>query len=139
MTDAAPASAALLAAACLHLGFQLTVTMVVYPALVRAPDWATAHALHTRRITPLVALLYGALVTTGAWGLVDDLSCTGTWVGVGGAAASILVTALVAGPTHGRLSAGKDDRLVRRLLVADRVRTAGAVVCAAGALSCLLR
>ncbi len=133
-----PAAAALVAATCLHLGFQLTVTVVVYPALLRASDWSRSHAEHTRRITPLVAVVYGSLVVAGVWALVASRSAA-TWVAVGGAAVAVLATALVAGPAHGRLSAGKDDRVVRRLLAADRVRTAAAVVAAVGALSGLLR
>src|SRR3712207_7268377 len=37
-----------------HLGFQATVTAVVYPALARtpAPQWAAAHRAHSRAITP---------------------------------------------------------------------------------------
>ena len=46
-----------------------------------------------------------------------------------------LTTALVAAPTHGRLGRGRTDALVRRLLVADRVRLLGAIVCLAGALT----
>ena len=56
---------ALLASTALHAGFQLKVTLVVYPALadVQPNLWAAAHARHSRRITPLVALVYGGALT----------------------------------------------------------------------------
>ncbi len=57
-----------------HLGFQATVTVLVYPALAGLadePSWARAHESHSRRITPLVAVLYPALVLSGAWLVVD--------------------------------------------------------------------
>ena len=48
---------------------------------------------------------------------------------------TLLTTALVAAPLHGRLAPGPDPVLLRRLLAADRVRAAGAVVALAGASS----
>jgi hypothetical protein len=53
---------ALLVSTALHAGFQLMVTFVVYPGLadVQPDRWPVAHARHSRRITPLVALVYGA-------------------------------------------------------------------------------
>jgi hypothetical protein len=123
-----PAAASFLGATALHLGFQLTVTLVVYPALARAESWERAHAAHTRAITPLVVAVYAALVGSSAWVLVERE--TGGWVtvGIAGAGVSLLVTALVAGPAHGRLSSGRDPKLLRRLVVADLVRTAAALV-----------
>jgi hypothetical protein len=55
-------TAALLASTALHAGFQLTVTLVIYAALagVQPDQWVAAHARHSRRITPPVALVYGA-------------------------------------------------------------------------------
>ena len=131
----------LVATAALHLGFQLTVTLVVYPALadVSADDWAGAHAAHSRRISVVVALAYLPLLGVGLWSLVDGPVDTGLVVAAVGAATSFLTTALVAAPTHGRLGQGRTDALVHRLLVADRVRLVGAVVCLAGALVSQLR
>jgi hypothetical protein len=123
-----PAAASFVGATALHLGFQLTVTLVVYPALARAESWERAHAAHTRAITPLVVAVYAALVGSSAWVLVER--GTGGWmtVAIAGAGVSLLVTALVAGPAHGRLSSGRDPKLLRRLVVADLVRTAAALV-----------
>ena len=134
MTGSA-SSVALLGAAGVHLGFQLSVTLLVYPALARvpAPDWARAHAAHSRAITPLVAVVYGTLVLVGGWALVARWPDAWTLVAAAGAGLSFVATALVAAPTHGRLTSGRDDALLRRLLAADRVRTLGAVVCCAAA------
>ena len=134
-TDPAPW---LLLAASLHLGFQLTITMVAYPALVEVPPggWARAHDRHSRRIVPLVAAIYPALVVVLAWTLVAEPRSPGTWVALAGGAASILATAFVAAPLHGRLSqVSPEDRpaMLVRLVRADRARTAGALVCLVGA------
>lgn len=120
---------ALLAAAALHLGFQLTVTFVVYPALASASNWEPAHSAHSRSITPVVVLVYGVLVVACAWALVSLWPDPWVLVSVAGAGIALLSTALVAGPTHGRLAAGKDPALLRRLLLADQIRTGGAAVC----------
>ena len=124
----------LLAAVAMHAGFQLTVTALVYPALFRAPDWERAHAAHSRSITPLVAVVYAALVAAAVWVVVDGIDEAATVVALAGVALSLATTALVAAPAHGRLAAGRDATVVRRLRVADLVRTAGAVVALAGAL-----
>ncbi len=127
----------LVATAALHLGFQLTVTGVVYPALadVSGDAWAQAHAAHSRRIAAVVALAYLPLLGVGVWALVEGPVARGLLVAAAGAATSFLTTALVAAPTHGRLGGGRTDPLVHRLLVADRVRLLGAVVCLGGALA----
>ena len=137
MTLAEPAPWLLLVAAA-HLGFQLTVDLVVYPALGEVPDagWAAAHDRHSRRIVGLVAALYPPLVVLLGWALVTDPQSPGTWLAVAGGLLSVGTTAVVAAPTHGRLSsAAAADRphLMRRLDRADRLRSIGALVCAAGA------
>ncbi|NYD55764.1 hypothetical protein BKA08_000002 [Nocardioides marinisabuli] len=132
MAGAAELALALVAAA--HLGFQATVTALVYPALARTgvERWADVHDRHSRRITPLVGLLYPALVVAGAGVALAGPSTAG-WVALAGVAVSVLATAAVAAPTHARLGRlGPRPDLLRRLLVADRVRLIGAVVAAAG-------
>jgi hypothetical protein len=128
----------LLAAVALHAGFQLTVTAIVYPALASTPedDWAEAHARHSRRIAPLVALVYGARVVACALAATADPSL-GTWVALAGTAVAILVTATTAAPLHGRLDA-RDPTLLARLLAADRVRCVAACLALAGALGAVL-
>lgn len=125
---------ALLAATTLHLGFQATVTAIVYPALARVPaaGWAGAHRAHTRAITPVVAVVYGGLAVAGGWAL---LSTPGGWtlVALAATAVAVLVTAAVAAPAHQRLGAGHDPRRIGRLLRADRFRAAAALVAAVAA------
>ena len=130
----------LVASAALHLGFQLTVTLVVYPALAAVPpfEWSLAHAAHSRRISYVVAVAYLPLLGVGLWALVAGPFSTALLVAAAGAALSFLTTALVAAPTHGRLGRGRTDELVGRLLVADRVRLLGAAVCLVGALTSAL-
>lgn len=132
------APVALVAATALHLGFQATVTTVVYPALARVPagDWQAAHRAHSRAISPIVVVVYGALVTAGGWALWAAADGW-TWVAVAAAGAAMLVTATVAAPAHQRLGSGRDRRIVDRLLRADRVRTAAAVLALAAAVAAL--
>lgn len=127
---------ALVAVAAVHLGFQATVSAVVYPALADVPAdvWARAHAAHSRRIAGLVVLVYGALLSVLAWAMLTLPVGTGLLLATGGAALSLLTTATVAAPTHGRLGGGRTPELIGRLLWADRVRTVGAVVAVVGAL-----
>ena len=130
----------LLLVAAVHLGFQATVTLMVYPALrdVPADGWTRSHALHSRRIVPLVGALYVPLVALLVWAAVAHPDDLGTWLAVAGGVLSVGTTAAVAAPVHGQLSGAvsRDDRarLTRRLVVADRVRALGAMVCVAGAI-----
>ncbi|NYG56721.1 hypothetical protein [Nocardioides perillae] len=126
---------ALLAATALHAGFQATVTRVVYPALadVDVDRWRPAHEAHSRRISLVVLVVYAALVAACCWVLVDGPRTPAAYTALTGAALAGLTTAAVAAPTHGALGRGPTDALVRRLLVADRVRLLGAVVALGGA------
>jgi hypothetical protein len=128
----------LLAAGAVHAGFQLTVTVLVYPALLRAEPFAAAHRRHSRAIAPLVLVVYGALVVTGGLRLAAGSVGAAGWVALAGAGVAVLATALVAAPTHGRLATGRTDALARRLTRADLVRTLAALVCVAGALTAAL-
>ena len=119
--------AAFALASALHAGFQLTVTVIVYPVLGdrRDEEWRAAHARHSRAIAPLVAVVYGALVVTGGLLVAAGPDAAG-WLALAGAVGAIILTATAAAPTHGRLT-DRDDALVSRLLVADRWRCACAV------------
>lgn len=127
----------MLAASWLHLGFQLAVTVAVYPTLAAVPPerWPGAHAAHSRRITPVVVLVYAVVVVGAGTVLVAGPRTTLALTAVGANGLALVVTALVAAPAHARLGRGKDDRAVRRLLLADRVRTLAAVVAAGTALA----
>lgn len=134
LTDPAPW---LLLVAAAHLGFQATVTLLVYPALgeVAPDDWTRSHALHSRRIVPLVAVLYLPLVALLGWTVASYPDEVGTWLAVAGGVLSLGTTAAVAAPVHGQLStvpAAGRPALMRRLTRADRLRTVGALVCVTG-------
>ena len=121
-----------------HLGFQLTVSLVVYPALGEVGDeaWPAAHERHARRIAPLVGALYVPLVLVLAWTAATEPEAAGTWLALIGGALSVLSTAAIAAPLHGRLatvSAGERTQLLGDLGRVDQIRTVGAVVCLLGA------
>nr|WP_300047991.1 hypothetical protein [uncultured Nocardioides sp.] len=124
-----------------HLGFQLTVSLVVYPALGEVGDeaWPAAHARHARRIAPLVGALYVPLVLVLAWTAATEPEAAGTWLALVGGALSVVTTAAIAAPLHGRLGrASERPELLRDLTRADRIRTTGAVVCVVGAVLLLV-
>ncbi|WP_249998868.1 hypothetical protein [Actinoplanes sp. M2I2] len=129
------AATALLTATAVHLGFQATVTALVYPALARVPaeQWTAAHRAHSRAITPVVAVVYGSLLVACGWALWSDPSVW-TWVAVAATAVAMAVTAFAAAPAHGRLGHGHDADRIRRLLRADRVRALAAAVALVAAL-----
>jgi hypothetical protein len=128
-------SIALLAATAVHLGLQLTVTLLVYPAFreVPSPDWPGYHRAHSRRISPVVAVVYGAVVVAGAWTLLSGAAATAAYVAVAASAVALGATALVAAPAHGRLAEQRVERDLTLLIGADRVRLAAAVVAAVAA------
>lgn len=138
MSGSELSAALFLAASAAHAGFQLTVTVLVYPVLVTVPaeQWEQRHARHSRGIVPLVVLTYGALVLASVPFVIHHHG-PAAWVGLVGAWGAMLVTAVVAAPTHGRLTT-TDPLLLRRLVVADRARAVLAVVGLAGALATLL-
>ena len=129
------APVALLAATAAHAGFQVSVTVLVYPALARVPDerWAAAHTAHSRAITPVVAVVYGLLAVASVWALFTGPGVC-TLVSLSAVAVAVAVTAFLAAPAHGRLATGRDPALLRRLLRADRVRAVAAVLATAAAI-----
>ena len=126
----------LLTASAVHLGFQLTVSVIVYPALADAPQarWPEVHEAHTRRITPVVVLVYGLLAVACGWAVLTGPDGW-TTVSVAAAAVAGLLTAFGAAPAHGRLGRGWSRELLDRLLRIDRAR---AVAAAAGAVAAFL-
>lgn len=130
---------ALVAATAIHADFQLTVSCLVYPALSEVPteSWTRLDAQHSRRIVPLVAIVYLAVLGTSVGALLSHPVVL-TVVAVGASAVVLGVTALVAAPLHGRLAVGRDPELIRRLLCADRIRTTFAVTSLAAALWAVL-
>lgn len=134
MSTDAPA-VALAVATALHAGFQLVVTAVVYPAFagVRSQDWPQHHRVHSRRVSPVVAVVYGLLLGAGGWVLVAGPVDAGSAVALVSSAVAVLVTAGVAAPAHSRLAGVRGERDMAVLLAADRVRCVAAVVAAAAA------
>jgi hypothetical protein len=124
------AGVALVAATAVHAGFQTVVTLLVYPAFAEVPaeHWSRFHDAHSRRITGIVVVVYGLLVASSAWVLVAGPRNAATLAAVGFAVLAMLTTAAVAAPAHGRLSRGRGDRDLARLMAADGVRLAAALV-----------
>lgn len=132
-------STALVAASAVHAGFQLAVSALVYPALAtESPQrFPTAHDAHSRRITPLVGVVYAGVLAAAAGAVAADggrpSRTTAAWLGAQGLALG--TTALVAAPLHGRLGRRRTEEDLRRLRRADLVRTAAAVAGLAAAVT----
>ncbi len=129
------AAVAYLMVASAYAGFQWTVQLVVYRQMTSVPAgrFAAYERDHRRRITPLVAVLFAALVLATA-GLAFDQPW---WVVVLAALPTITilaVTAFGAVPQHRRLQRGWDAGAHRRLLRWDLVRAlAGTAAAGLGA------
>ena len=139
-TSSDPGVVLLVVATAVHAGFQLTVTSVVYPALAAVePDgWSQAHDAHSRAITPVVVLTYGGLLLGAIAALWARPTDVWVWVAAGGVLLTFGATAFWAAPTHAQLGRGSRPELVRRLILADRVRLLGAVIALLGAVIALL-
>ena len=90
--NADPPLVAVAVAAALHAGFQVTVSLLVYPVLLGSgEDWRRRHDAHSRAIVPLVAVTYGALLGACVWAVVAGVGrgSPGLWVAVGGAALTL--------------------------------------------------
>lgn len=121
---------ALLAVSACHAGFQVVVSAVVYPALADVPAdrWDATHALHSRRIVRVVAVLYPVVVAVCLWALIAGPVTAASIVAVAANLVAVAVTAGLAAPTHGRLGREHSTRLIGTLLVTDWIRTAAALV-----------
>jgi len=116
----------LVATAALHLGFQLTVSALVYPALGDTHSaFEASHVRHSRRIAPLVGVVYAALLA-GTGCVVTATSGGLRWVAVALTLAVLALTGLGAVPLHRRLAHGFDVPTFRRLQVVDALRTLAA-------------
>lgn len=129
MPDAAWWWQLLLAAAAAHVGLELVVHLVVYPALARssaADDAEVSHRDHMRRMSVAVAPVYG-LLAVSAVGLVVAAPGPASVAAVALVLATFGVTALAAVPAHEailRAAPAARPALHRRLARADRARLA---------------
>lgn len=114
---------ALVIAAAFHLGFQLGVTTLVYPALGEGPreTFARRHHEHSRRIAPVVVIVYGALLISCAWSLSDGADIASLVAGCTFVVV-LAITGLGAAPRHGQLGRGWSSPTWSALLRLDRAR-----------------
>lgn len=124
----------------LHLGVTLllcgliwTVQLVHYPLLARSGErldgeaFRALHADHCRRIAWLVVPLMPLELAGALLALVDPAERVPTPLAGAGLAAVLALwacTALVQAPLHRRLARGFDERVARRLVASNWLRTA---------------
>ncbi len=120
----------LLVAAALHVGLELVVHLVVYPALADSSSgtgapYRRAHERHMRRMSVAVAPVYG-LLAVAAVGLVVAAPSVLAVVCLALVVGTFAVTALAAVPAHEAIvtepAPARRADLHRRLARADRVR-----------------
>ena len=136
--------AAHLLATAAYAGFQATVQVLVYRQFPAVPSSAfpAFEASHSRRIAPLVGVLFGACAVTTVALLVGrprGVPLVGIIVSAALFAVVLGATALLAVPEHRRLGGGFDADAFRRLLRADLVRTVAATANAGVAFVLLVR
>lgn len=112
------------AATAFMTGLIWLIQRVHYPMLahVERGGFASSHAFHSARITPIVA---PAMVLEAATGVALVLGPGGAsaWVCLGLSAVCWLATALLSVPEHSRLAGGHDEAALRRLVATNWVRT----------------
>lgn len=111
------------------VGFIVTIQVLVYPAMAKVPADAfpTYEAFHQRRVVAVLSVFAVAEVAAaGALAVVDTGTPTAVWL-VGGAILTALwvSTGAFYAPLHGRLAAGFDPALHRRLVTWNWLRVAG--------------
>ena len=128
-------TSALLAVTAVHVGFQLVVTAVVYPAFaeVKSEEWVAYHAAHSRRITGVVVVVYGLVLAGCGWVLIDGAVDIATAVSVVASGLALLVTVMLAAPAHRRLTFERRDGELAGLRRADYLRSAAAMIAALAA------
>ena len=107
------------------VGLIWVVQLVVYPQFlnVREDDFAAYHASHMTRISLVVIPLVLAEIGTAAWLVWGGnrnpwLLASLVFVGVNAAS-----TALIQAPLHGQLSVEYSEKVIRRLLLTNWLRT----------------
>jgi hypothetical protein len=116
-------------ATAMMLGVIWTVQVVHYPLFARVPAEAFCayERAHMRRISVIVGPAMVAELATAGWIAADPAGMGVTpwmaWVGAALVAINWVSTATMQGPMHQRLSHGKDDVLIRRLVATNWVRT----------------
>lgn len=123
-----------------HAAFQLTVTVVVYPALLgrAAPEFARAHEQHSRRVLVLVVPTYAGILAAVGWTVVEGPTGPATVVAAGAQVLVLGLTAFGAAPAHTALGReGPTAATVQRLRRVDAARTSVALVGLVAALAAL--
>lgn len=127
-----PAILAHLGAACAYAGFQVTITVLVYPQLAAVgravPGVFAGHeARHSTRTAVVVGPLFAALVVATGWLVVADPSAPLVWTAAACTAVVLAITALAAVPQHNRLRRGFDPVVMAQLQRVDAVRMVAAL------------
>lgn len=111
------------------VGVIWTIQLLQYPLMAQVPSgrFVAFEQAHQRRVTAVLALFAPLEMVTAA-GVVLAAPAVPRWLSIGAGAvlaAMWISTATFYGPLHGRLSAGFDPVLHRRLVRTNWFRTAG--------------
>ncbi|MEE2907192.1 MAG: hypothetical protein VX527_05085 [Planctomycetota bacterium] len=112
------------------LGVIWLVQLQIYPLQIYVPaeNFVAYQASHLRRVTFVVGPLMLVEAGTAAWLLFLPLNECGTnlaWIGMGLVFLLWLSTLVLQAPCHWKLERGRDDKVIRRLIRTNWVRTLG--------------
>lgn len=135
---------ALLASSALHLGFQSTVTTLVYPEVYSVPrrEVPAVQERHARTIAPLAAAVYLPVLASAAWAGIATARHPGAPGRLAGILASVgaaipIVTTASTLPLHVAVASEPTPGRIQGILAADRARTVTAAVTTVAAMRAL--
>lgn len=110
------------------VGFAWTIQLVQYPIMAEVPaaGFTRFERSHQRRVSTVLAIFGIGEVVTAAWLFLSPQGLSRPLLFTAGALLAIIwvVTGFFFAPLHGRLAAGFDPSLHRRLVAANWGRTA---------------
>jgi hypothetical protein len=109
------------------IGFIWTIQLLQYPLMREVPEdgFSRFEAVHQRRVTAVIAL-FGPLEVVMAALVFLTVDAVPTWLSFGSGALLAAIwtsTAFFYAPLHTRLADGFDERLHRRLVTTNWLRT----------------
>jgi len=111
------------------VGFIWTIQLLQYPLMAEVPKagFSRFESIHQRRVTAVIAM-FGPLEVVTAALVFLTVDTVPTWLSFGAGAILAAIwtsTAFFYAPLHARLAGGFDERLHRRLVSTNWLRTAG--------------
>lgn len=107
------------------VGLIWVIQIIVYPQFLRvgAADFRMYHFSHCLRIGLMIGPMFLTELGTAAWLFYEGLRSTPFLISLAMFPIICLSTAIWQAPMHTRLANGRDDAVIRRLVLTNWVRT----------------